>query len=255
MFDRLRSLIGRSLAAYLEKETARYRSFALVPHDQLSRALCPGDVLLVEGNTRIATAIKYLTLSTWSHSAFFAGGNQPGGELIEADLRHGVHAAPLSKYAGFNTRICRPVGLQPAEIERVVVFMQSSLGRNYDLRNVVDLARYLLPQPPVPQRWRRHMLAMGSGDPTRAICSTLIAEAFQSVRYPILPEIWKKCPEERCKEILRIRHHSLFVPRDFDLSPYFRVVKPTVEAGFDPYRLTWAQEGPPRPERVVGTAR
>ncbi len=255
MLDRLRALIGRSLAAYLEKETGRYRSFAVVPPDVLSQALRPGDVLLVEGNTRTAIAIKYMTLSTWSHAAFFAGSDRPGGELIEADLRNGVHEAPLSKYTGFNTRICRPVGLKPAEIERVVAYMRASLGRSYDLRNIVDLARYLLPQPPVPQRWRRRMLALGSGDPTRAICSTVIAEAFQSVRYPILPKIWKECPEARCREILHIRHHSLFVPRDFDLSPYFRVVKPTVEAGFDPYRLTWAHDEEQRPESAIGAVR
>src|SRR5208282_354723 len=33
------------------------------------------------------------------------------------------------------------------------------------------------------------MLALGSGDPTHTICSTLIAEAFQHVRYPVLPRI------------------------------------------------------------------
>jgi hypothetical protein len=33
------------------------------------------------------------------------------------------------------------------------------------------------------------MLAIGSGDPTTAICSTLIAAAFGSVHYPILPQI------------------------------------------------------------------
>ena len=38
-----------------------------------------------------------------------------------------------------------------------------------------------------------------------------------------------------------MRHHSLFVPRDFDVSPYFQVVKPTLEAGFDPRRVAWAQ--------------
>lgn len=40
------------------------------------------------------------------------------------------------------------------------------------------------------------------------------------------------------REILHIRHHSLFTPRDFDLSPYFRVVKPTLEYGFDYKKLT-----------------
>ncbi|MGB5011018.1 MAG: hypothetical protein WBO88_12155, partial [Candidatus Dechloromonas phosphoritropha] len=45
-------------------------------------------------------------------------------------------------------------------------------------------------------------------------------------------------------EILRIRDHSLFVPRDFDVSPYFQVVKPTLEQGFDYRRLTWGDQTP-----------
>ncbi len=123
------------------------------------------------------------------------------------------------------------------------------MGDPYDVKNVVDLARYLLPMPPVPSRWRRRMLALGSGDPTRAICSTLIALAFQSVRYPILPRI-ESVPsnDPRCSEcvdeILHVRHHSLFVPRDFDVSPYFAIVKPTLAVGFDHRTLAW-DEAPP----------
>jgi len=41
--------------------------------------------------------------------------------------------------------------------------------------------------------------------------------------------------------LLHIRHHSLFAPRDFDISPYFRVVKPTLEIGFDFRALHWAE--------------
>lgn len=67
--------------------------------------------------------------------------------------------------------------------------MVERIGCTYDMRNIIDLARFLLPTPPVPVRWRRQMIALGSGEPTRAICSTLIAQAFQSVRYPILPSI------------------------------------------------------------------
>lgn len=92
------------------------------------------------------------------------------------------------------------------------------------------------------------MLALGSGDPTRAICSTLIAQAFQSLHYPILPAIDSHsvdspdCPG--CiEEILRVRHHSLFAPRDFDVSPYFQIVKPSVEMGFDFHALHWG-DGP-----------
>lgn len=42
------------------------------------------------------------------------------------------------------------------------------------------------------------------------------------------------------KEILHIRHYSLFTPRDFDISPYFRIIRPEVEGGFDHRTLTWA---------------
>jgi hypothetical protein len=90
------------------------------------------------------------------------------------------------------------------------------------------------------------MIALGSGDPTKAICSALIAEAFQSVRYPILPDITTintetKDGKERVKELLNIRHHSLFVPRDFDVSPYFAVVKPSLVDGLDYKSLDWAE--------------
>jgi hypothetical protein len=208
--------------------------------------------LLVDGNTRVSTAIKYLTQSTWSHAALFVGdfmSEDAAGDdqaaLIEADLVKGVTAVPLGKYARQNTRICRPVSLDSEECRRVCQYTIARLGHAYDLRNVFDLARYLLPVPPVPVYWRRRMLALGSGDPTRAICSTLIAQAFQSVRYPILPQIEHRenNPAQSGyarREIHHIRHYSLFAPRDFDISPFFQVVKPTLEAGFDHRQLSWA---------------
>lgn len=62
------------------------------------------------------------------------------------------------------------------------------------------------------------------------------------MRYPILPEIERR-PNGECNscydEIARIRHHSLFAPRDFDVSPYFAVVKPTLERKFDFRALNW----------------
>jgi len=100
------------------------------------------------------------------------------------------------------------------------------------------------------------MLALGSGDPTRAICSSLIAQAFEQVRYPILPSVrrtrGRASAQSRYsrREILHIRHHSLYTPRDFDLSPYFQIVKPTLEYGFDYKRLVWAGD-PRRREEVV----
>jgi hypothetical protein len=241
MFSHLRQAAGRIIVAYLEKQTHGYVQYAVVPQMLLRLTLRPGDVLLVEGDRRISGAIKYLTQSTWSHAAFFVGEGE-GCDLIEADVREGVRCVGLASYAHLNVRICRPVGLSPDDLSRVVAHMRASIGRTYDLRNVVDLVRYLLPQPPVPKRWRRRMLALGSGDPTRAICSTLIAEAFAIVRYPILPEVRTETGDARAREILHIRHHSLFTPRDFDLSPYFSVIKPTIERGFDYRSLNWYDE-------------
>jgi hypothetical protein len=243
--------IGRQLARFLTKRLPG-GSTATCPPALLAAVLRPGDVLLVEGDTRISVAIKYLTQSTWSHAALYVG-PQPdlppvGGEpvaLIEADLNEGVRALPLAHYAQAHTRICRPVGLHADEAAQLVSIVRSRLGQRYDLRNVVDLARYLVRTPPVPSRWRRRMIALGSGDPTRAICSTLIAQAFQAIRYPILPEITEEqLDDAEClgcvRELLHVRHHSLFAPRDFDVSPYFAVVKPRLAPDFNHRTLAWA---------------
>lgn len=211
----------------------------------------PGDVLLVEGHSRVSVAIKYLTQSTWSHAALYVGdalaGRAPRGHcFIEADIVDGVRSVGVDAFDGLLTRICRPSGLTEVDCGRVVTYAAERVGLKYDLRNVFDLARYLLPTPPVPQRLRRRMIALGSGDPTRAICSTLIAQAFQHVRYPILPLVTQRstgdpaCPG--CvDEILHVRHHSLFTPRDFDVSPYFEIVKPTLAGGFDYRQLHWSE--------------
>ena len=240
----LKLKLGRWIADYLSAPIPNYEPFSTYDVPVLESCLQPADILLVEGDTRISTAIKYLTQSTWSHAAFYAGAATQqftaGGEpcpLIEAEIADGVIASPLSKYRDFNTRICRPVNLSDDDRDTVVARMVGSLGLHYDLQHIFDLARYLFPTPPVPVRFRRRMLAFGSGDPSKAICSTLIAETFQSIRYPILPTVEKKTIlsdyHYSVQEILHIRHHSLFTPRDFDVSPYFRVIKPTIESGFD----------------------
>ena len=260
LLDRVMLWLGRRLSRYLSQVTHAHAAAAPTDPVKLMACLQPGDVLLVEGQTRVSVAIKYLTQSTWSHAALYAG--QASGLtceqglpqcFLEADLRHGVRAVSVAEFAGLHCRVCRPVGLSAAEIDAVIAFATARLGHQYDLKNVIDLVRYLIPTPPVPVQWRRRMLALGSGDPTRAICSTLIAQAFQTVRYPILPLVEAvpsndpACPG--CvDEILHVRHHSLFVPRDFDVSPYFAVIKPTLAAGFDHHALRWAATAEQQPQ-------
>ncbi|WP_297797543.1 YiiX/YebB-like N1pC/P60 family cysteine hydrolase [uncultured Marinobacter sp.] len=245
--------LSRRLAAYLSKQITRH-SIRTSTWEALQGALLPGDVLLVEGNTRISVAIKYLTQSTWSHAALYLGpdaglGEAEGGPrvLVEADLQEGIRAIPLSFYRHAHIRVCRPVGLSDNDIRRLTDYAISRMGHQYDMKNVFDLARYLFPTPPVPSRIRLRLLAFGSGDPTRAICSTFIAEGFQLLRYPILP-IVRTLPaddpdcEDCVIERFRIRHHSLFTPRDFDASPYFRIIKPTIETDFDYRTIDWEDQ-------------
>jgi hypothetical protein len=196
--------VGRFLARYLEKPAQGYEPFTPSDPDALRATLRPGDVLLVEAN-----------------------------------IGHGVVAAPLSKYARFHTRICRPTQLDDEDRARVCAYAAERIGFDYDLKNIIDLLRYLFPMP-VPQRWRRRMMALGSGHPTRIICSALIAQAFEKVRYPILPKVTRLESEAARQEILEIRHSSLYAPRDFDISPYFEVVKPTIVRGFDYKAMAWA---------------
>jgi hypothetical protein len=250
--------VGQKIVRYLERAEAGYEPFTPSDPDALRAVLRPGDVLLVEGNNHISGVIKYLTQSTWSHAALYVG---PIGErttdhgeplvLVEANIGEGVVGAPLSKYQQFHTRICRPIGLTADDCARVCTFAAERIGFDYDVKNILDLLRYLVPLP-VPQRWRRRMIALGSGHPTRIICSALIAQAFEHVRYPILPKITRIESEAARRDILEIRHSSLYAPRDFDISPYFQLVKPTVERGFDYRMLTWADQPlelpPPEPE-------
>lgn len=248
--------IGRRLARFLSRPRPADVHPATSPAELVGPTLRPGDVLLLEGTSRFSTAIKYLTQSTWSHAALYVGDavDPPGfvGEprvLIEADINEGVRAVPFSEYAGWHSRICRAVGLTEHERARVIDYMVSRLGYQYDVKNIIDLVRYLIQTPPVPSRWRRRMLSLGSGDPTRAICSSLIAQAFQSIHYPILPDIEvTESSDPYCidcrEEIHYIRHHSLFAPRDFDVSPYFEIVKPRLAQGFDFHQLTWAEPDP-----------
>ena len=246
---------GEWLAQRLTAESSGYEPYTPSDFETLSETLQPGDVLLVEGNQYVSITIKYLTQSTWSHAALYIGDALPkpmdGSErksLVEVNLGEGCVAVPLSNYQTYNTRICRPVGLSMEDRQKVVAFMVSKIGLEYDLRNIFDLLRYFFPTPPIPVRWRRRMLSLGSSQPTKAICSSLIAQAFQQIKYPILPEITQAVGRSSAqsaysrKEILHIRHHSLFAPRDFDLSPFFEIVKPSLQDQFDYRKLNWSDK-------------
>ena len=198
-------------------------------------------------SSNLQDQIKEIDRQEKIRSSQYQGLGEDGkGYLVEADLVEGVIRSPITKYLGYNLRICRPVNLTEPDRRATIQYILDRVGYHYDTRNIFDLMRYLLPTPPVPSKYRRDLLAFGSGDPTKAICSTLVAQAFQSVKYPILPQKVQVCHGDApgyCDDaLLESRHFSHFTPRDFDLSPYFEIVKPVISEDFDYREIRWQDE-------------
>ena len=66
--------IGERVARQLQKPTSGYEPYAAARPELVAMTIRPADVLLVEGpRSKINSAIRYLTQSTWSHSAMYVG--------------------------------------------------------------------------------------------------------------------------------------------------------------------------------------
>jgi hypothetical protein len=270
----------RLLTKPLKNYTPRF------PNDlaALKRNVRKGDIILVEGEQRVSEVIKYLTQSSWSHVAMYIGdelvrrqhpqlgqlratfGDEVNSLIIEALVESGVIVAPLSKYINFNIRVCRPYNLRKEHLQKILDEVIGQLGYTYDLKNVFDLARYFLPVSLVPRRLRRKALHFGSGLPTEVICSSMIAAAFDKVGFPIVPQITRSSlagsPSRSLlshilpladgaapRFLFRRSHPTLITPRDFDLSPYFQIIKfNVIEAGrFDYSKIVWAEDEEEQP--------
>ena len=252
----------------------RYQRRATNDPASLRRHIRKGDVVLVEGDQRVSEVIKYLTQSSWSHAAIYIGdelwkrnpalrhvlrtefGDEAQHLVVEALVEEGVVASPLSKYLDFNIRVCRPYNLRREDLREVLDDVMVQIGYRYDVKNLIDLARYFLPVSLVPRRLRQRALTFGSGIPTQVICSSLIAHAFSRVRYPILPEVTPgdAPPQIRSKlawlgrqplPVAGLFHTppiTLTTPRDFDISPYFEIVKFNIleDTRFDYRQIRWA---------------
>ena len=213
----------------------------LCDFNRLRYELRPGDVILIEGRSRVADVIKLITQSPWSHSALYIGrlydipdpklrtivdthfeGDPEDQLIVEALMGYGTLVAPLSKYRRDHLRICRPDGLSPKDAQHVVGYAIKRIGLRYDVRQVLDLARFLFPWALLPRRWRSSLFQHNAGNPTRTVCSTLLAEAFNEVDFPILPFIDRG--DDGSVRFFK-RNPKLFAPRDFDYSPYFDIIK------------------------------
>lgn len=234
--DWLVTKIGR----WLTKNEPPRRAY-LCDFDRIRYELRPGDVLLVEGRNRISRFIKKFTQSPWSHAALYIGrlydiddpelrhkirkhfgGPSDSQLLIESMIGKGTIVTALSHYRHDHLRICRPQGLSRTDAQHVIGYAISRLGGQYHIRHVCDLARFLLPWGYF-RRW--HSVLFENKTTSQAfndICSSMIGDAFHSVKFPILPVV--KQEDENGIELVQ-RNTRLYTPSDFDYSPYFDIIK------------------------------
>ena len=257
--------LSRTLLKRLDTPIQSYQKRIVNNMTNLHRIIRKGDVVLVDGRSELSRIIKVLTQSSWSHSAFYVGDALEGCEiegvkeamddagdhdrrhiLVEADTESGVIAVPLNKYRDDNIRICRPFGISMQDLEIVTAEIIRHLGKHYDHHNILDLAILLLPPSLNPFKKRTIRACLGGCSEYEVICSGMIAQAFQKVGYPIVPglvpasDLDNTIVNNPYGSQLIMRHYSQIVPRDFDLSPNFEIVKYNIiGAGEFDYKSIW----------------
>lgn len=237
--------LKKRLVAWLTQQLTRERSpietAPLYDFARLKHELRPCDVILIEGRSHVSDVIKLITQSPWTHTALYIGrlhdiedqdlrervkrhfkGEFNAQLIIEAQLGEGTVISTVEKYSDSHIRLCRPKGISHHDVQKVIAYTIRRLGTNYDVRQILDLARFMFPYGILPRRWRSSLFRHNVGQATRTVCSTMLAEAFQTVQFPVLPFA------EHTKEgliHLYQRNPRLFTPRDFDYSPYFDIIK------------------------------
>ncbi|MBI4356458.1 MAG: hypothetical protein HY559_01065 [Gammaproteobacteria bacterium] len=249
------------IVRWLTQEEAPPPDFPLSDFERLRYEVRSADIILVEGRSRVSEIIKRITQSAWSHAALYIGrlhdlrdeslrarvrsfysGEPHEPLIIESVLGKGTVVTPLAFYRRDHVRICRPKGISPVDAEKVVAYGIRRLGTEYDARQLFDLARFFLPWGILPRRWRSSLFERTPGPATKLVCSTMIAEAFNSVRYPILPLV--KVQEGKILQLVPI-HPRLMIPKDFDYSPYFDIIKyPFISIDLEGVyqKLPWGEE-------------
>jgi len=140
-----------------------------------------------------------VTNSTWSPSALYVG----EGKIIDPLPNTGTVISGLDHYEQLNIRICRPIGLSEDKRRMVCDFASSHVGRGYDQINVANILFGLF------KKKKDKTEFVGDISSSNEVCSGLIAEAYNHVGFLILDGV----------------NFSQIVPADFDLSPYFEIVK------------------------------
>ena len=196
----------------------------------------------MKGRTRASKVIRYLTQSNWTHATLYIGrlydieskqlrekirsqysGNEEDQLIIESELGQGTVIRSLTVYEKENIRICRPKDFNYNDSQKIMFHVISQLGKQYSIRQIFDLMRFLLPYRLMPRKIGSSLFVFHSGSASKTICSSMIAEAFCLVKFPIMPLV--KVIDNKNQIKFYHRNPKLCTPKDFDYSPYFRIIK------------------------------
>jgi len=237
----LKKWINKKITNYLSKKITPTREH-LCNFDTLSYEIRPADVLLVEGTSRISAVINSITKSAWSHSALYIGrihdiedptlrelihqkyqGSPHEQLVVESWINKGTIITPLKAYKHDHLRICRPTGITQQDTQEVIRYAVTHIGKQYDVRQFLDLGRFLLRSKLIPYRMGSILFEQKTQSTAHEICSEMIANAFTQISFPILPII--VIDEKTQSKKLIKRNTRLTTPSDFDYSPYFKIIK------------------------------
>jgi hypothetical protein len=216
-----RTRLIAALVLYLATPIKHHSPATTADTGSLAAILDRGDVLLSDGNTRVAALVKRITRSTWSHVSMYVGPLEQGPDprcIVEADVAAGVRSIRLSELEALHVRVLRPMGLNDMDRRRLADWVVSRIGSEYDLAHALVLGRNLLRQR-LTTRLRLLPDTMAKSA-TRFICCSLLAHAFALVGYPILPVQMRVDPTGATD-------HGNLIPADFEGAPVFTVVSPS----------------------------
>jgi len=157
---------------WLLKENPPRRAY-LCDFQHILEEIRPGDVLLIEGRSRSSRIIQRITLSPWTHAVLYIGQLQDIDDtvlhakvkklcsctrstqlVIESEIGLGTIISPVTKYRMDHIRILRPRSLSHGNVQKVIGYAIGRLGSRYNIRHLLDLARFLFPWGLFPRRWK-----------------------------------------------------------------------------------------------------
>ncbi len=231
--------LKNKLFSFITKEHAGDEIFPC-DFEKICALIKPGDVVLIQGRNRLSFAIQYVTKSIWTHAAICIGklkdiqdetlkehiekhyqGSSNEILIVEGIAGKVIKVSRLSHYKKYHLRLCRPINIAEKNLQQALTYAMSAVGHEISLWQIGNLFKLLLFWTILPN-W----VFAGFYKPKQGfrpkICSSVIAEAFASAKFPILPSISR---DREGKHHLTPTDPQFFVPTMIDYSPYFEIIK------------------------------